>query len=134
MLQHVLATIVASAAIATFFARGTVLTDGGLGPHSGLTSVDVRVAAGRVHTCAVYLGAVKCWGYNGFGQLGDGTFNDRFIPGDVIGLPGQPVDVTAGATHSCALTAAGAVFCWGRNLAGATPVRPRPYSPLNPVF
>jgi alpha-tubulin suppressor-like RCC1 family protein len=39
------------------------------------------IATGGFHACAVVTGSsVKCWGYNGFGQLGDGTTTDSSIP------------------------------------------------------
>jgi hypothetical protein len=39
------------------------------------------ITAGTQHTCAILdNGSVSCWGWNIFGQLGDGTTNDRFTP------------------------------------------------------
>jgi alpha-tubulin suppressor-like RCC1 family protein len=46
----------------------------------GLTGV-TAISAGGVHTCAVVAdGSVRCWGYNVFGQLGDGTVADSAAP------------------------------------------------------
>ncbi len=78
-----------------------------------------NLAAGGAHTCAlVAAGGVKCWGANGAGQLGDGTRTARQTAVSVIGLPAPAVAVSLGESHSCALTAAGDVRCWGSNYYG----------------
>ncbi len=94
----------------------------------GLTSGVAAVAAGggvnvfqNGHTCAVTTaGAVRCWGANEFGQLGDGTETSSTVPVDVVGLSGGVEDVATGgmALHTCALTTAGGVKCWGANFLG----------------
>ena len=85
-------------------------------PVSGLGGDVVAIDAGGSFTCAVTSGgAVFCWGYNFYGQLGDGTTTLRYTPTAVSGLSSGVVDVDAGAYHACAATSGGAAWCWGRN-------------------
>ena len=54
---------------------------------SGLSNGVTAIGAGGHHTCAVTTaGGIKCWGYNGAGQLGDGTASYSPIPVDVVPL------------------------------------------------
>jgi alpha-tubulin suppressor-like RCC1 family protein len=87
---------------------------------SGLTRGVAAIAAGVRHHCALTRrGGVKCWGHSSFGTLGDGTNVRRFTPVDVAGLAGDVTAIAAGHDHSCALTSAGGVKCWGYNRFGA---------------
>jgi alpha-tubulin suppressor-like RCC1 family protein len=86
---------------------------------SDLASGVAAVAAGSNHTCAVTVGGgARCWGYNVYGQLGDGTTTTHPTAVEVDGLDSGVAAIAAGALHSCALTTAGAAVCWGRNEAG----------------
>lgn len=81
---------------------------------SGLSDGVAKISAGVAHTCAITTEArVRCWGNNDYGQLGDGTTSTRLEPVDVQGLADPIEDLAAGYLHTCALTTAGGVWCWG---------------------
>jgi alpha-tubulin suppressor-like RCC1 family protein len=75
-----------------------------------------EVTAGEFHTCAVNLfDRPFCWGYNGFGELGDGTSTNRSEPVRVStgGLLFR--QVSAGGIHTCGITTENRAYCWGWN-------------------
>lgn len=85
-----------------------------------------QISAGRGnHTCALIGGgAVRCWGQNNFGQLGNGTTTGtgtaNSFPVAVLTTPGGAeltgaTAIAIGTSHSCALMTGGTVRCWGRN-------------------
>ena len=86
---------------------------------SGLTSGVTAVAAGGQHTCALTAeGGVKCWGYNGRGQLGNGSIEFAYVPTNVNGLSTGVVSLVCGENHTCAVTQLGRIKCWGDNTYG----------------
>jgi alpha-tubulin suppressor-like RCC1 family protein len=85
----------------------------------GLASGVSAITAGSSHTCALMAGGgVKCWGYNGYGQLGDGTMANHSMPVDVVGLASVATAIDAGSSHTCARLVDGKAMCWGNNQYG----------------
>lgn len=79
----------------------------------------VQISAGSTHTCAVTdTGELYCWGNNRYGQVGDGTNENRLSPTQVPNLAEAITTVMAGGSHTCALSATGNLFCWGSNHSG----------------
>jgi alpha-tubulin suppressor-like RCC1 family protein len=86
----------------------------------------IQLAAGDEHTCALSQdGDVRCWGSGLHGQLGYG--NTHNIGDEPSEMPPQNVDLganikaaqlVAGAQHTCVLTTAGSVKCWGQGTYG----------------
>jgi len=94
-------------------------------------------ASGTNRTCAIVTSAVYCWGYNGYGQLGNGQYVgnalgdtpddpssvDSTIPVKVVQATGvmagkKIVKVFVAQYHSCALSDDGYMYCWGYNSNG----------------
>jgi alpha-tubulin suppressor-like RCC1 family protein len=84
---------------------------------TGVLTDVLQLAAGYDHVCARRVdGSVVCWGYNSYGELGDGTTNRSAVPRIVAGLTSAAI--TAGKYHVCSLDPTGAVSCWGYNTEG----------------
>ncbi len=75
----------------------------------------VGLYAGALHTCGLTgAGVAYCWGWNTYGQLGDGTTQFRLEPTRVA-TDEAFVSLATGSFSTCGLNAQGRVFCWGRN-------------------
>lgn len=102
---------------------GSVLPEAVQRPGALVDSTITSVAGGGFHTLALTSGGeIYSWGFNGDGELGDGSLSDRNVPGPVFAggaLAGKRViALAAGGLHSLALTADGLVFSWGYNGVG----------------
>jgi alpha-tubulin suppressor-like RCC1 family protein len=90
---------------------------------SGLSSGATTISAGFYHTCALTTGgAAKCWGYNGFGNLGNNSTSNAGVPVAVSGLSSGVTAISAGLVDTCAVGAPGVPMCWGDDLAVNSPV------------
>lgn len=93
--------------------------DGNIDEECISTTRVVSLAVGFASTCvALSNGEVWCWGWNAFGQVGDGTTMNRFHPTKVVGVS-DAIDVAVGLQHACALVRDGSMTCWGDNSLGA---------------
>lgn len=117
---------------------GTAYCTGGNGAGqlgNGLTSstkvfvrvalpADVRLASisgGLRRTCGLdTTGGGWCWGRNYGGAFGDGTYDNSATPRAVALDAGiRLTDIRTGWYHTCGITTAGVVLCWGENTGGA---------------
>ncbi|MBI2061354.1 MAG: hypothetical protein HYT87_16570 [Nitrospirae bacterium] len=84
---------------------------------TGLAGVR-SLSSGSDYTCALLSdGTVACWGWNGFGQLGNGARAEREGVVTVSGLGGV-IAVSTGVAHTCARLENAMVYCWGLNTLG----------------
>jgi len=83
------------------------------------TAVGIATDANSAAMCALLAdGTVKCWGWNGYGQIdGDPAGANRLTPVTVPGISGATA-VSYGGYHGCVLRADGAVDCWGVDWGG----------------
>jgi len=83
----------------------------GTGP---LSSLEIGGAFG----CLIQSNTLSCWGQNDRGQLAMDPVLAPSLPGPTL-MPIADVSAVAlGRTHTCALTVAGSVACWGRGTEG----------------
>lgn len=74
------------------------------------------ISNGGADNCAlVQNGGARCWGYNAWGELGDGSTTSTNVPVTVQGLPSSLAQIAAALDHTCALLKNGTVRCWGQN-------------------
>ena len=88
------------------------------GFQEGSIFTDTTLSSGERHTCAILDdGSVSCWGYNGQGQLGDGTTTNRTTPTQTLslGTGRTAVAISSGGENTCAILDDGTVSCWGWN-------------------
>ncbi|HIB77973.1 MAG TPA: hypothetical protein EYO58_10260, partial [Flavobacteriales bacterium] len=86
------------------------------------------IVAGGYHTCALFdNNTIKCWGWNDYGQLGQGDTHiiggnpdESVAKRDVIVLGGSHTakSIAAGESHTCALLDNNKIKCWGQNNKG----------------
>ena len=87
------------------------------------TTITAIAAGGDDGYALTSTGIVYAWGYNPWGQLGDGTnggggtANSSDVPVQVSGLSGVTA-IAAGANSAYAVTSSGAVYAWGENSNG----------------
>ena len=84
------------------FPSGTVVTQ----VSDGLSFAVALTSAGKVYA----------WGYNGYGELGNGSTTNNAVPG-LVNLPAGVFVTAVAAAHDSAyaLTSTGVVYAWGFN-------------------
>ncbi|MBL8784264.1 MAG: hypothetical protein JNJ59_05125, partial [Deltaproteobacteria bacterium] len=85
----------------------------------GYTLVSVGgISGSNAHGCGLRSdGTLWCWGYNNYGQVGDGTVVQRPLPVR-IGSNDDWSSVSVGDYHACATRSNGTLWCWGYNASG----------------
>ncbi|MFG2111457.1 Ig-like domain repeat protein [Streptomyces sp. NPDC048718] len=96
--------------------QSTSLVEALLPPDTQVTGV---FAQGECTLALTSDGHLLAWGYNAWGQLGDGTTTNRRTP-VAVHLPAGTTVTTVGAghAHNLALTTDGGLFAWGNNYFG----------------
>ncbi|MCA9739802.1 MAG: Ig-like domain-containing protein [Gemmatimonadetes bacterium] len=76
------------------------------------------VETGTNHTCGITTaGETRCWGWDAFGMLGQGVVQATPVPQPEPGLVSGGLvfaGVALGPFHTCATSASGIAYCWGR--------------------
>jgi alpha-tubulin suppressor-like RCC1 family protein len=120
--------------------RGNKANQMGSLPNVKLGSQVTVISLGSQHACAtLYDGSVKCWGFNGHGELGLGDTENRGdsrysctgvwcgntetkmgqnLPAVNLGTGRAATQISVGQSHTCALLDDGSVKCWGWNVHG----------------
>jgi alpha-tubulin suppressor-like RCC1 family protein len=85
---------------------------------AGIVPGGVAIAPGLFFTCMrAAAGAVSCWGYDMYGQLGDNLELDEVEAGPVVGLTGS-LALSVGGYNACVIATDRTAWCWGDNFGG----------------
>ena len=96
-------------------APGTDESAPGLATATTVAPAFTQISAGESHTCGVTSDyRAYCWGWNVFGQVGNGktSYNDQRRPTLVLGGL-RFRQISAGWYHSCGVTTGSQAYCWG---------------------
>lgn len=75
-----------------------------------------QIVSGANHVCMLsQTREVWCWGDNQYAQISQNQSTSGVVPTQITMLPSDVIALNAGSNHTCALTASGEVWCWGRN-------------------
>ena len=96
------------------YSTAVPVVDNASTPVNGATAI----VTGYSHTCAIIAGGAYCWGYNGYGNLGNGSYSGSSYPVPVSGLSSGVIALSSGDYSTCALLSNGSVQCWGYNYYG----------------
>jgi len=106
-------------------AGGKTVTITGSGFSNGLKKITQLVTSTGTngYSCGLYnTNQAYCWGYNGFGQLGNNSTvaaNAPVAPITTGVLSGKTIrQIVVGEYHTCVIASDGNGYCWGRNQAG----------------
>jgi alpha-tubulin suppressor-like RCC1 family protein len=84
----------------------------------GKAIVFASIAAGGLHTCGTSTtGVVYCWGFGGFGQLGNNSLEDVTKPSAIVASQSPLAAVAVGFAHAC-VTSQAEALCWGLGFNG----------------
>ena len=75
------------------------------------------ITSGASHSCAIAAGTVLCWGSDDVGQLGDNSHTSRATAAPINSSLSFTA-VSAGSTHTCAVSTSGDIYCWGASAFG----------------
>jgi alpha-tubulin suppressor-like RCC1 family protein len=97
---------------------GTASVVGNVPSQIGTETNWSELNSGGQHTLARKTdNTIWSWGYNSYGQLGDGTSTNKNAPSLVNSLSNCSL-LNAGTFHSCAIKTDGTLWCWGSNTFG----------------
>ena len=82
-------------------------------PDVGINSYSQVLSLGYYHSGVIAQnGSLYMWGCNDYGEIGDGTTEDRYKPTKILD---HVIAVSLGEIHSGAITQDGSLYMWGSN-------------------